>query len=300
MDYPQVFPNDSPSDGCFDESLEPDRRPRSVCEDGQRANFGRDFRYPPTGTLVFPSASRAPDAPSELVKGQGTKVLATEDPWVWSAGAGVAFTFELLGRRLRLKPSLEYQRRKISVEWTANRALLSQQQGSRRAIADGGSIPPVFNIIQLAAQDELVVHGLGPGLELEMDTWQVGPVMLSLYLSGQAYRVLGDGVLRAQGDITTECGATDGSNLALLCQQTNDWDVNFLGIEVSRQRFPDNDELSGLGVNDVFGDFGFEIDPWSIQAGVGLRFRGVPDYWIPHTQHDLEIADMPRPSWLSW
>jgi hypothetical protein len=212
----------------------------------------------------------------------------------------VAFTFELLGRRLRLKPSLEYQRRKISVEWTANRALLSQQQGSRRAIADGGSIPPVFNIIQLAAQDELVVHGLGPGLELEMDTWQVGPVMLSLYLSGQAYRVLGDGVLRAQGDITTECGATDGSNLALLCQQTNDWDVNFLGIEVSRQRFPDNDELSGLGVNDVFGDFGFEIDPWSIQAGVGLRFRGVPDYWIPHTQHDLEIADMPRPSWLSW
>jgi hypothetical protein len=276
-----------------------DNDPPGYCDDPPGPD-ARVFRYPPTGTLVFPRETERPNAPSLLVKGQGTKVLVTEDSWVWSGGAGVAFTFELFGRRLRLKPSLEYQRRKLSVEWTANRALLSQEQGVRRPPSAGGNIAPIYNIIQLAAQDELVVDGLGPGLELEMDTWQVGPVMLSLYLSGQAYRVLGNTVLTAQGDITTECGATDGSNLALLCQQTNDWDLLFLGTQFSRQRFPTDTALSGLGVNDVFGDFGFEIDPWYLQAGIGLRFRGVPDYWIPNTRRDLEIADMPRPSWLSW
>ena len=35
-------------------------------------------------------------------------------------------------------------------------------------------------------------HGVGPGLEIEMDTRRAGPFLLALFVSGQAYKILGD------------------------------------------------------------------------------------------------------------
>jgi len=273
--------------------------------DGSPAN-GTPPLY--AGTLLFPTETSRARASETLVSGLGTKMVVTEDDWAWGGGAGVAFTFELFGRRLRVKPSIEYQRRTLTIESTANSALPSNEPGTKFSrpnpdppparIAE--TIPPQFNIVQLASEEEFDIDGLGPGLEIEMDTWQVGPVMLSLYLSGQAYKVLGDTELAIGGDTSTPCNFTDGSNLEALCQQTGDFDFSAFNIDFSRQRQPDNTNLAGLGVNDIYGDFEFEIDPWYYQAGVGLRFRGVPDTWIPRTVRNFGLAKISTPSWLPW
>ena len=226
------------------------------------------------------------------MRGRGSKIDITEDENVWQAGAGVAFTFELFERRLRLKPSVEYQRRKLTVETTANEIFTSSDVGTRQT-PTAPKTPPAFNIIQLAATDELVIDGLGPGLEVEMDTWMAGPFMLSLYISGQAYYALGDTKIDNRGAGRFEdCDDQDGGNLARLCQRTFDFP--------SQQVDPSNLNASGVGFNDIWGDFKFEIDPWSYQAGVGVRFRALPEQWFPDSVSSIRMPSWSSPSWLPW
>jgi hypothetical protein len=260
---------------------------------------GVNLAFPAMSTLTFPPAAGEGLASADLITGQGTKIEATEEPWIYGAGAGVAFTFELFERRLRVKPSLEYQRRKLTVESTANKAYTSAFVGDFQA-----GIAPNFNIVQLSATQELDIHGLGPGLEVEMDTWQIGPVMLSVFLQGQAYRALGETSLRAGGFDGAACGNVDGSNLQRVCQQTLDRVPVVIpalpGENLSRQERPFNQALSGLGINDIFGEFSYEIDPWTVQMGVGLRFRAVPEYWLPQALRDFQLAEAPSDTTTDW
>ena len=46
------------------------------------------------------------------MNGQGSRAKLQVRRWVFGAGAGVAFTASVFDRTLRLKPSIEYFRRK--------------------------------------------------------------------------------------------------------------------------------------------------------------------------------------------
>ena len=52
--------------------------------------------------------------------------------------------------------------------------------------------PGHFIPVTIEDAETKTYHGVGPGLELEVDTVRTGPFMMSLFLAGKAYRVLGD------------------------------------------------------------------------------------------------------------
>ena len=83
-------------------------------------------------------------------------------------------------------------------------------------------------------------HSIGPGLELEMDAVRSGPIMVSVFASTQAYYLLGN-------------------------ENTS---FNLSGVY--EPSLPANEPVTA--------NANFERDTWSFQAGVGLRFR-----WLPET-----------------
>jgi hypothetical protein len=96
--------------------------------------------------------------------------------------------------------------------------------------------------ITVRARDTQVFNGIGAGLELEMDAARAGPVMLSLFLGGQTYKMLGD------------------------------LDVNLVGTSVVPAQPPYTTTDQTVSAN-----FDFHIHSWSYRGGVGLRFRWLPE-----------------------
>src|SRR5262245_24966326 len=127
--------------------------------------------------------------PAESVGGQGSLVSGEIDTLLVTAGAGIAFTFDVAERRFRLKPSFEYVREKVTAE-----GIVKHVEGP-----DGGP----FTFITMSASGSDAFHGIGAGLELEMDTVRLGPFMISLFLDGKATHLLGNREI----DLATTNGA---------------------------------------------------------------------------------------------
>ena len=133
------------------------------------------------------------DIPEPSIVGQGSRTKAEVKRLLIGGGAGVAFTVELLGRRLRLKPSFEVLREEIEVEGAVQRAVhLDPPPAPGRDLPRGASGLEDFRLIALSGREREVYHGIGPGLELEAEAARVGSVMLTVFLSGRAVRFLGD------------------------------------------------------------------------------------------------------------
>jgi len=203
------------------------------------------IEYPDTG-----GGAVLTNSPETGLNGQGTSLDSEAKPLVVSAGAGLAFEFEALGRTLRLKPSIEWLWQETSVSTELGNVVSTQLQGgSPNCDQDVAPCATVF----FGASKTKAFHSLGPGLEIEMDAGRVGPVMFALYASGQAYRVLGDGEIDISASAPLDIPA--GFN-------------------------PSGTPPGSLppGVEDpVRLDSTFELDPWQYRFGVGLRFRWLPE-----------------------
>jgi len=129
-----------------------------------------------------------------------------------------------------------------------------------------------FREIELDGRSSRVYHGVGPGLELEMDTGRVGPFMVSLYSGIRAYHFSGD-------DLSIE----------LVAQ--NPPDTNFLRPGEGAVPGPGgniegrNENLSRncvAGTTDFANEcewaaFSFEKESWAYTGHVGIRFRFAPE-----------------------
>jgi hypothetical protein len=124
-----------------------------------------------------------PDAQPSVISATGTGSTARHEaePLRLSAGLGVAFELELLGRTLRLRPSVEYQ-------WQETETRLFV--GDAESLSGGLSCP--CRILQLASRETHSFHGIGPGLELELDAGRLGPFGMSVFGGIQGYRELGE------------------------------------------------------------------------------------------------------------
>jgi hypothetical protein len=145
--------------------------------------------------------------PVAAVTGQGSAVKVQTQPLGLSAGAGVAFSLEAWERAFRIKPSIEWQ-------WQEDE--VTGQLGVAESIADPGNPQaqcPCRKVLVEASTTQ-GFHSLGAGLEIEMDAARAGPVMLSLYTSGQAYHVLGDRTVELTGTGTFDDGDRDVSFVA--------------------------------------------------------------------------------------
>jgi hypothetical protein len=183
----------------------------------------------------FEVARNVPFPNERSIRGQGSTTTAEVRPLLISAGAGVAFTVDAWERRLRIKPSVEYLREEIEVSGAVNRAVQTRTDPAP-ATED---FPDGFRLIELSGSDKRAFHGIGPGLEIEMDAGRAGPLMLTVYLAGQAYAFLGD----------LEMEFSDRNALV-----NEDGEVEYETAEWS-----------------------FEKNRWGFRGGVGLRFRWVPE-----------------------
>lgn len=77
--------------------------------------------------------------------------------------------------------------------------------------------------------------GIGPSLDIEMDTGRLGPLSTSLFLGARFYRIVGGRKVKFDSEVET---------------------------------FDDV-----LGQDSAVGHFNFEVDEWMYRIGVGLRFQ---------------------------
>jgi len=144
--------------------------------------FGPEYNMPSIGDPgPFQSTQRVSGAyPASSIIGQGGKLTAEVKPLWVTAGAGIAFTFAAWDRTFRFKPSVEYLREEVELSGLVRRAVGPAPNGTSASLS-------AFRAITLAAERTVVYHGVGPGLELEMDTGRTGPFVVSVYGNAKAW-----------------------------------------------------------------------------------------------------------------
>jgi hypothetical protein len=164
--------------------------------------------------------------------GQGINTTARVGTLVFGASLGVAFPVQVGKRQLRIKPSVGWINYEVEAEGLVVDAACDPPDVCTNTISKDGFLRETI----LTASDSQRFNGIGPGLDVEVDTGRFGPLGVSLFLGGLAYRILGDRTI-AFGTITE----------------------------------PITDDV---GTDDVaFGSFEVEVDPWMFRAHVGIRFN---------------------------
>jgi hypothetical protein len=188
-----------------------------------------------------PNNPRSSPYGEQDARGVGSRVTTTYDTLSFGANVGVAFPARAGERRLRIKPSvgwLSYKAELTGVLTDATcRALPPPPAGATQCTNAANGSMGALRETSLGGRDSRRFHGVGPGLDVEMDTGRFGPLGTSLYLGGRAYRTFGNRTLEVQ---TMEVYPMDGLPLA--------------GQAVS-------------------GEWEVEMKPWIYRLGVGLRLQ---------------------------
>ncbi len=209
--------------------------------------FGPEYNIPSKGNPGPFLAGDTTAEPGTLVQGtiigQGSRTTPLVRPLQVTAGAGVAFTMRAWDRILRIKPSVEYLREEIQLKGLVRRAVRVDPTPTATVGTPDDSF---FRTVNLAGESSHVYHGLGPGLEVEVETGRAGPFKVALYVSAKAWKFLNN----------------DPQNLEvrnedpLYCPPPPPGQVNCSSESAA---------------------FGFTKDDWAYGANLGVRFRWVPE-----------------------
>ncbi|MFP6563083.1 MAG: hypothetical protein VCC68_01220 [Myxococcota bacterium] len=212
-------------------------RPRGFFQVGFDVSFGVEYDTALEGDLGdLGDDLRRPIFIPTVIEGQGSETALSILSPIFTAGAGIAFTAEIWGRRVRLKPSFQWMRQQVEMSGRTNVPILLSYDGSNDS---------VYQMVYLKADKTLVWHGIGPGLELEVDAVRTGPITVSLAFYVNAYYLLGN------KDI--EMTATD-----------------MIGpFPTAKPPLPNMQPISST--------YTYEQKDWSFRGGVALRFRFLPE-----------------------
>lgn len=167
-----------------------------------------------------------PNIPEQGIGGQGSRTTAEVQTLAWAAGIGVAMPFEWRGRQFRVKPQVGWYRYQVDVDGVVLRAAKPFNDGQ----------PGRF--IELEGADSKWFNAIGPGMELEMVLGRRGPIEPSVFIGGQAYKVLGNRKIEFSDSVTI------------------------------------SDSVAGLPPTDTYtADWSFEVDPWVYRGWIGVRLR---------------------------
>jgi hypothetical protein len=167
------------------------------------------------------------DFDENAANGQGSRTSAQVDTLVYGASLGVAFPVRAGKRQLRIKPSVGWINYKVEAEGLVVDAICGDEPNS---ICTSDTLREVT----LSASDSKRFNGIGPGLDIEMDTGRYGPLGVSLFLGARAYAIL------------------------------DDRKISF-GTE---EPFADIH-----GTDRATAQFEVEVDPWIFRGHVGIRFH---------------------------
>jgi hypothetical protein len=190
-----------------------------------------------------PTGIREPDNPNSgefldegAMLGVGSRTRSEVHGLAFGAKAGASLAFEAFGKRFQVKPSANWLRLQIGVRGRIEHGLCYNY-----CDVDGipfGSAFGFTRVITLKAHDTLSLDGVGPGLDLEMETGRFGPYTVALFAGGGGYYLIGD---------------------------------RSVVFEVDRTIGPDP-----LGAPvDYHAKFSFRVSPWLYRAGIGLRLSWV-------------------------
>jgi hypothetical protein len=149
------------------------------------------------GKVVFPFIPGGLEPPIPGIKGQGSATRVTFAPYLYTAAFGLAFSVAIGEQTLRIKPSMEWRHSSTEIE-----GLITS------VISDANDDVCPCSTGRLNTQDEKDYDALGVGLEFELDTVRTGPFMLSLFTSGQGYRMLNGRKLRTSASGLYDDGFT--------------------------------------------------------------------------------------------
>jgi hypothetical protein len=193
-----------------------------------------------------PTGIKEPDNPEAgefldegALLGVGSRTRSEIKGLAFGANAGAAFAFRALGRQFRVKPSVGWLRLQIGVRGRIEHGICLAVPN----YCDVDGVPPssgtgFTRVITLKGHDSIWLDGVGPGLDLEMDTGRFGPYTVSLFVGAAGYYWLGD---------------------------------RSLAFSATRTIGPDT-----LGdAVDYHADWSFRVSPWLYRAGIGLRLSWV-------------------------
>jgi hypothetical protein len=194
-----------------------------------------------------PTGVREPDNPDAgefldeaALIGVGSRTRTEVHGLAFGANAGASFAFEAFHRQFRLRPSANWLRFQIGARGRIETAICLQFCDIDGDLPGDppNERPAPTRIITLKSHDSLWFDGLGPGLDLEMDTTRVGPYSVALFFGGGGYYLFGD---RTQQFSATQTIGPDQ-----------------VGAPV-----------------DYHADFSYRLSPWLWRAGLGMRFSWV-------------------------
>ncbi|MCH8891040.1 MAG: hypothetical protein IH827_08185 [Myxococcales bacterium] len=187
----------------------------------------------------------------DSTRGQGSRTSAQIDTLVFGASLGVAFPLKVGKRQLRIKPSVGWIHYKVETNGLVVDAAcdtFDTPMGPENRCTDVTLVPgdpPEPGFLRetiLADSASQRFNGIGPGLDIEMDTGQFGPLGVSLFMGGRAYAIL--------GDRTISFGTT------VTLPEIRDEAGEIIYEEAAAS-----------------GRFEAKVDPWIFRAHVGIRFR---------------------------
>ena len=176
--------------------------------------------------------------------GVGSRTASEIQGLTFGANAGISFAFELLGRKYRVKPAFAWLREEIQVRGRIEQGICSNIPNVERddcdvdGVKDPGFPNAFTRVITLKGHDSMTLDGIGPALDLEMETGRFGPYTVSLFVGVGGYYLLSD---------------------------------RSLAFSATRTIGPDQ---LGSAV-DYHADWSFHVNPWLYRGGIGLRLSWV-------------------------
>lgn len=175
--------------------------------------------------------------------GQGMEVLATVQNLVFGAKFGMAFPAEIADRPVRIKPSFGWIHYQIEIEGlmvdpSCDPPPAGNFSGRCTNTYDSVGGPVIESGFLresiITGKSDRQFDGIGPGIDLEMDTGRYGPIGSSLFIGAHGYYILGERRIRFTG----------------------------------ARSFDDQ-----IGQDTHVATFDTRVRPWLVRAGIGIRLQ---------------------------
>jgi len=178
---------------------------------------------------------------ADEARGQGSRMVAQVEKLAFGAKAGVAFAFSAFGRQMRVKPSVGWIEYKVATKgYLVHPTCLPRCTNTYDGPGDTTPNPGFLRESILRARDSGTFDGVGPGLDLEMDTGRFGPIGTALFIGIHSYYI--------PGDRDIDFGASRTYN-------------DFIA-----QQSPAGPETESV-------NWHFRVNPWIHRGAVGVRFQ---------------------------